>query len=177
MKSRRTVATLTGRWDCTNSADKSIHIMRPQVRLPSAQHGRSAASGDAASRCPTRDDPDATRPWTGAASVKSTKNPSEKPQAEGCLTRMEGVVRTSTPSPRPARARARQAPASMPANTYKAPDQRSPKGTSATSRTTPWSCRRQTRTGHRPGSRRAPSRLERKLRYPRYQPFRPMTNR
>ena len=55
----------------------------PQIRSRNAQHTRSAASGDATSRCPTKDDPDATRALNGAISAKNTKKPSGKPQHRG----------------------------------------------------------------------------------------------
>ena len=47
--------------DRANISDKSVASLANQIALPKAQQRRSAASGDATSRCPNMDGLDRTR--------------------------------------------------------------------------------------------------------------------
>ena len=56
------IPTLTVGRDRANISDKSVASLANQIALPNAQQRRSAASGDATSRCPNMDSLDGTWP-------------------------------------------------------------------------------------------------------------------
>ena len=74
---------LTGGRGCADVSDQSVPTVRTPIRLRKCSVKPVGRIGDATSRCPTKDDSDATRALIGSVSVKKTKKPSGKPQCPG----------------------------------------------------------------------------------------------